>query len=132
MVRTIAGLANRQSSAMLPTPSRALCLLGIAVGRWEKVRARGSGSAVWGDRQQTIIRELVEICRDAALRDPEGLCHLPRCGTRMPCHVREDNTICAIASLQEILAEKAGCTDGNTEPCGDREVVTGRLASPGI
>lgn len=48
----------------------------------------------------------------------------------MACRVRIDGTIVAVASLQEILTEKSGRADGNTEPRGDHRVVTGRLAVP--
>ncbi|GAA3501314.1 hypothetical protein GCM10019016_084210 [Streptomyces prasinosporus] len=47
--------------------------------------------------------------------------------------LREDDTICAVASLEEIVPEKAdGGAGGNTEPCGGREVVTGRSTSADI
>ncbi len=63
------------------------------------------GLAVRGDHQQAVVREPVEISRSAALENPDGLCHLPCCGTGMPRNIDEDDTITAVPSLQEILTE---------------------------
>ncbi|GAB2718878.1 hypothetical protein GCM10027072_09840 [Streptomyces bullii] len=49
--------------------------------------------------------EPAEIRHGAALRNPKSLCHLPSCDTGMPCHVREDSTVAAVRTLQEIFAE---------------------------
>ncbi len=90
--------------------------------------ATGAPSEATVSRPPSVSRSRFTVTRRS--RIPRA--RLPCCCTRMPCHVHEADTIVAVASLQEILTEKASRADGNTELRGDRKVVTGRLAAPGI
>ncbi len=118
---------------MLRAASRTRRLRKLAVGEGQSIGAQQDpGNAIRGDRQQGVIRKSVEVLRSEALGSPNRLCHLPCCGSGMRRDIREDSTICAIAPLQEILAEQAGRADTDAEPGGYGKVVTRRLADPGV
>lgn len=83
--------------------------------------------ASWTAAPPKIVRDLVP---ERATLDP--LHHDTGHDPWVLCHVREDDTIAPVPSLQEVFAEKASRTDADTEPGGDRKVVTCRLADPSV
>ena len=74
----------------------------------------------------------VEVSRSKALGSPDRLRHLPCRDSGVRRNIYEDSTICAIAPLQEILAEQASRADKDAQPAGYGKVVTRRLADPGV